>query len=835
MISRLYLCPNDFASFQLYLFVKYSGRNDIPIEIKEDSFVPALLLKNGSRLITNGEILRLILSQDPHSSNELQIWLEWSEWLKYEKNYEDELKNFFRLLNDRTKSSEMTELCSIDLLMFSLLHFLKLTMTNDKLLTKYYDYYLTRDEKLKVIISNKNFHQKLSINKTSLLEKMSHWNGQKEEKSIPRKVESVTKKMERKKQEKKKPEKKKLEKTKEEVDKSIGENLLQTDDDKNYVDDVKKFLVKDPEICENNKNESSRIILPEKNKKNILITSALPYVNNVPHLGNIIGSTLSGDVFARFCRLNNLNTLYICGTDEYGTTTEKKAMEEHVTPEQICDKYHQLHKESYEWFDISFDYFGRTSCEKQKEITQTVFRELYTNNFIESQTVTQFYCGKCEMFLADRYVMGICPHCSFQDARGDQCDKCSKLIQDPVKELKSPFCTSCGTEPITRESKHLFIKLNDLKEDLNEWFEKTINSPNSRWTSNAVQIAKSWMKKDLKPRCITRDLKWGVPVPLDGFRDKVFYVWFDAPIGYLSITATYTDEWEKWWKIDDSSDQSIELYNFMAKDNVAFHSIVFPSSLIGSRNRYRLVDHIISCEYLNYESGKFSKSRNIGVFGNDAMNTKIPSDIWRFYLIYIRPETYDSRFEWNDIQSKVNSELLNNLGNFINRSLTLLTKYFDGKIPEINDKLFEKLDKNLIGNINKKLSEYITNFDQQIRMRKALTSILHISQFGNQFLQIRKPWQLLKHTGTKEEKEIGQNTINLSCQMVCLISICIEPFMPKTAQEIRNQLNLKSKFIIPKCFMKFLEDSHEIGKPSPLFQRISNEEINELKKKFSGN
>lgn len=396
-------------------------------------------------------------------------------------------------------------------------------------------------------------------------------------------------------------------------------------------------------------------------EKNILISSALPYVNNVPHLGNIIGCVLSADVFARFSRLCNYNTLYIGGTDEYGTATETKALEEGLSCQAICDKYYAIHTEIYKWFNISFNTFGRSSSPEQTELCQAMFLKLNDNGFMFTQAVEQLHCENCDRYLADRFVEGGCPNigCNYEDARGDQCDGCGKLVN--AIELKNPRCKICGNTPKLKTSKQFFIDLPKLEPLIHHWIKNS--SPG--WTHNAQVIGKSWLKEGLKPRCITRDLKWGVPVPLDGYRNKVFYVWFDAPIGYISITKAYTKDYEKWWRPENGT--NVTMYQFMAKDNVPFHSILFPSMLLGANMGYVTVSHIMATEYLNYEDGKFSKSRGIGVFGTDARDTGIPSDVWRFYLLYVRPESQDSTFSWADLATKNNSELLNNLGNFVNR------------------------------------------------------------------------------------------------------------------------------------------------------------------------
>ena len=331
--------------------------------------------------------------------------------------------------------------------------------------------------------------------------------------------------------------------------------------------------------------------MPIPGQRNILITSALPYVNNVPHLGNIIGSVLSADVFSRYCKVRNINSLYICGTDEYGTAIETKAIEDGVSPQEICDKYYKIHSDIYKWFDIGFDHFGRSATPKQTEITQSIFLTLHKNGYIEQKTELQLFCPKHERFLADRFVEGICPKCAYPDARGDQCDKCGNLL-DPM-ELIEPRCKIDGATPIPRNTTHFYVRLDELQPTV----QKFVAEQSPRWSSNATSITQSWLKQGLHPRSITRDLKWGVPVPLEGYQDKVFYVWFDAPIGYISITANYTDagveggqEWKKWWFHDDKTD--VKLYQFMGKDNVPFHTVLFPASLLGTRQNWTMLHNI---------------------------------------------------------------------------------------------------------------------------------------------------------------------------------------------------------------------------------------------------
>uniref|UniRef100_A0A8C5SLE4 Methionine--tRNA ligase, cytoplasmic n=1 Tax=Laticauda laticaudata TaxID=8630 RepID=A0A8C5SLE4_LATLA len=554
---------------------------------------------------------------------------------------------------------------------------------------------------------------------------------------------------------------------------------------------------------------------------NVLITSALPYVNNVPHLGNIIGCVLSADTFARYCRLRNWNTLYICGTDEYGTATETKAMEEGLTPQQICDKYYSIHAQIYQWFNISFDYFGRTTTAQQTTIAQSIFQQLLERNYLLTETVDQLKCEKCARFLADRFVEGICPFCNYEEARGDQCDKCGKLIN--ATELKKPVCKVCQGTPVVKSSQHLFLDLPKLEDSLEKWL--AVSQLSGDWTPNSRYIARSWIRDGLKPRCITRDLKWGTPVPLDGFREKVFYVWFDAPIGYLSITANYTDQWEKWWK----NPEQIQLYNFMAKDNVPFHSVVFPCSLLGTGDNYTLVNHLIATEYLNYEDGKFSKSRGVGVFGDMAKDTGIPADIWRFYLLYLRPESQDSAFSWNDLMIKNNSELLNTLGNFINRAGTFVCKFFGGCVPTMD---LTQDDKLLLAHITLELRQY-NQLLEKVKIRDALRTILNIARHGNQYLQVNEPWKCIK--GNDADKKRASTVIGVAVNIASLLSVVLQPYMPSVSTAIQEQLCIASSFnVVTNDFVCTLPAGHQIGMVTPLFQKLEAEQIENLRKRFSG-
>lgn len=526
------------------------------------------------------------------------------------------------------------------------------------------------------------------------------------------------------------------------------------------------------------KKDDPKIVLPKPNERNILITSALPYVNNVPHLGNIIGCVLSADIFARYSRLCGYNTLYVSGTDEYGTATETKALAENMTPKQICDKYFEIHNGIYRWFGIGFDYFGRTTTPEQTEIVQECFLDLHKQGFIDTQAVEQLLCQKCDRFLADRFVEGTCPYpgCGYEDARGDQCDGCGKLVN--AIELVRPRCKVCNASPVVRQSQQLFIDLPKIEPKLREW----LDTVDQMWTNNARVITKSWLREGLKSRCITRDLKWGIPVPLAGFESKVFYVWFDAPIGYISITSRYTKEWRQWWQ--PSAEAKVELFQFMAKDNVPFHSVMFPSTLLGINKGHTLVSRIMATEYLNYEDGKFSKSRGIGVFGNDAQETGIEADVWRFYLAAARPEGQDSSFSWNDLAARNNSELLNNLGNFVNRALVFCEKNFSSTISNV---VLNADDLILLALINREIKGYVSSMEKT-RFRDGIRHMLAISRQGNLYMQTEQPWVQLKSTA--EQMTRAGSVIALSCNIACLLATLLFPFMPSTARKLYSQLNI---------------------------------------------
>lgn len=564
-------------------------------------------------------------------------------------------------------------------------------------------------------------------------------------------------------------------------------------------------------------------ILPKDNERNILITSALPYVNNVPHLGNIIGSVLSADIYARFCKNRNYNCLFVCGTDEYGTATETKALEEKVTPKELCDKFHKIHKDVYDWFDIDFDYFGRTTTELQTEIAQDIFLKLHQNGYLEEQTQEQLYCETHKAFLADRYVEGRCPKCSYEDARGDQCDKCGNLL-DPL-ELLEPRCKLDGAQPVRRHLTHVYLRLNALEPELREWVQQA--SEKGSWLKNSRTITNSWLKEGLEPRCITRDLVWGTPVPLEKFHDKVLYVWFDATIGYVSITANYfkdrgVDGWRRWWQ-----SENVDLYQFMGKDNVPFHTVVFPASQIGTRDPWTKLHHLNTTEYLQYESGKFSKSRGVGVFGNNAQELGIPPSVWRYYLASVRPESLDLHFSWDDLVAKNNSELLANLGNLVNRVVKFAIAKYAGVVPDyktLDIKGYAAFEED----VNGLLAAYIKAMEA-VSLRRGLELAMAISARGNQFLQENK----LDNSLFEQTPRVSDAVVGVALNLIYLVLAVVSPFMPATRDQICDILQAPPLLITDKLEL-VLQPGHNIGKAQYLFKRIEEGKVAQWRALYGG-
>ncbi len=539
--------------------------------------------------------------------------------------------------------------------------------------------------------------------------------------------------------------------------------------------------------------------------RKILVTSALPYVNNVPHLGNLV-CIISADVFTRYLREKKVRVISILGTDEHGTTTEAKAIEEGLTPQEVCDKYNKIHKEIYDWFNTSFDCFGRTSSKENHEISTDIFLKLNKNGYILQKETEQFFdTVKCK-FLADRFVEGTCPHCGYTDARGDQCDKCGKLLEPT--QLINPRSKLSGSTPVKKVSLHAFIDLPKLEPILRKW----ISSRETQWTDNSRQITQAWLAANLEPRAITRDLQWGIPVPLPGFEKKVLYSWFDAPIGYISITKECREDWHSWWH----DDKNVRLIQFMGKDNTSFHTILFPAFLLGADDNYTTLDSLSVNEFLNYADGKFSKSRNTGVFGDAAMKTGIPADAYRYYLIAIRPEKEDTIFDWNDFGQKINKELIANYCNLVNRVVSFTNQFFAGKVPKLTQN-----DLDISEDVN-----LIDNYYCDISLKAALKQIMSTSKKLNTYFQEKQPWRV-----AKEDLPAAGNTLAVLLNRINDVTIMLSPIIPKIAEDAFAQLNSSARQWSDIGTIS-LAEGHQLTAERPLLAKLDEKYIAQLRAQF---
>jgi methionyl-tRNA synthetase len=533
-------------------------------------------------------------------------------------------------------------------------------------------------------------------------------------------------------------------------------------------------------------------------KENRLITAALPYVNNIPHLGNIVGSHLPADIFARYCKLNNYNSIFIGGTDEHGTPIEVAAIKNHTTPQKLADFYYKKHKEINEWFNFSYDNFSRTSKEIHHKIVQEFFKKVYDHGYIKEEYLETPYCKNDKINLADRYIEGICPYCNYENARGDQCEKCGKIL-DPIK-LKTPRCVICNKSNIEfKKIKHIFLDLTKLSGKLESWIKK-----NKVWRSQVKSIALAWIGEGLKPRCISRNLRWGIKIPFKGFEDLVFYVWAEAAIGYISSTKEWNNKkWQDYWKKNNS-----KIYHFVGKDNIPFHTILFPGELIANGD-YNLPYNVVGLQYLNYEGGKFSKSGGHGVFCENLVDSSLDADYWRFYLTFLIPETADTEFLWGGFQERINKELVGNLGNFINRTLTFIYNKNGGKIPkvEIKDKIFIK-------KIKESIKGVIDSFEA-VELRKALDLILKISDLGNKYFQEKEPW-----------KNNDRETLFICANLCKDLALLIQPFIPNSSKKILKILNCNENEFSNLGKFSF---NNKINKPFLLFDKLEDKQIEELK------
>jgi len=544
------------------------------------------------------------------------------------------------------------------------------------------------------------------------------------------------------------------------------------------------------------------------NQEKRLITAALPYTNNVPHLGNLAGSHFPADVFARYCRLAGYDTVFVGATDEHGTATEITAQKYGITPKQLCDFFYNIHRSIYSWFEISYDNFSRTSRPVHHKLTQEFFLKIYKNGYFLEKELNLPFCKSCRRQLSDRFIEGTCPYCGYEGARGDQCEHCGKLL-DP-EDLKNPYCAICGSKNIVfKKTKHLFFDLEKLSPKLERWIKSA-----KVWRTQVKNMALSWIKEGLKPRCITRDLKWGVKVPIKGYEDKVFYVWFDAPLGYISSTKEWNvRKWKQFWQ-----KKGTKIYNFIGKDNVPFHTIFFPAMLMANGD-YNLPYNVVGLQYLNYERTKFSKSKGIGVFCENLPDAGLSPDYWRFYLSFIIPETKDTEFLWSDFKDRINNELVGNIGNFVNRTLSFVYKKFDLRIPKA--KLKQK-DKRFMAEINKQTKTIIKSFEA-VELRAAIEGILKLSDMGNKYFQENEPWK---------DEESAKRVVFVCTNLCRVVGLLMQPFIPLSSKKLLKMLNVKDNGW-SKLLQFTIKPGHKVVKPELLFQKIDDIQINELKKKTS--
>ncbi|WP_348715516.1 methionine--tRNA ligase [uncultured Alistipes sp.] len=543
-----------------------------------------------------------------------------------------------------------------------------------------------------------------------------------------------------------------------------------------------------------------------KEYKRYLVTSALPYANGPVHIGHLAGVYIPSDIYARYLRLKGCDVISICGSDEHGVPITIKARKEGVTPQQIVDRYHEIIQKSFEGLGMSFDIYSRTSSKTHARVASDFFRKLYDDGKFIEKTSMQYYDEEAQTFLADRYIVGTCPRCQNDRAYGDQCEKCGSTLSPD--ELIDPHSAVSGSVPVKRETKHWYLPLNDYEQFLREW----ILDGHKEWKSNVYGQCKSWLDLGLQPRAVSRDLDWGIPVPVEGAEGKVLYVWFDAPIGYISATQDLTPDWEKYWK-----DEETKMVHFIGKDNIVFHCIVFPS-MLKAHGGYILPENVPANEFLNLEGDKISTSRNWAVWLNEYLE-EFPGkeDVLRYVLCANAPETKDNDFTWKDFQARNNNELVAVLGNFVNRALVLTQKYYGGKVPacgELNDYDRETLAE--LAKVKGTLEQNIENY----RFREALKEAMNVARIGNKYLADTEPWKVVK-----SDPERVKTILNIALQITANLSIAIEPFMPFSAAKILRMLLVEPFGWERLGRTDLIAAGHEIGEPSLLFEKIEDDVI----------
>jgi len=550
-----------------------------------------------------------------------------------------------------------------------------------------------------------------------------------------------------------------------------------------------------------------------KSYKRYTITAALPYANGPIHLGHLAGVYVPADIYTRYLRLKGEDVIYICGSDEHGIPITIKARQEGVSPQEVVDRYHRMNKESFEKFGISFDIYSRTTSPVHYKTASEFFRTLYDKGEFTERFTEQYYDPEAGQFLADRYITGTCPQCGNENAYGDQCEKCGSSLN--ATDLINPKSTLSGAVPVLKETKHWFLPLDKHESFLRKW----ILEENKHWKSNVYGQCKSWLDNGLQPRAVSRDLDWGIPVPVTGAEGKVLYVWFDAPIGYISATKELTPDWEKYWKNEDT-----RLIHFIGKDNIVFHCIIFPA-MLKAEGSYILPENVPANEFLNLEGDKLSTSRNWAVWLHEYLE-EFPGkqDVLRYVLCANAPETKDNDFTWKDFQARNNNELVAIFGNFVNRTLVLTHKYFNGRVPAPGS--FNDYDVQILGEFGKKkaiVEDHLDNF----RFRDALKEAMNLARAGNKYLADCEPWKIIK-----DNTERVATIINVSLQLTANLALLFEPFLPDASLKLKKILNLE-QLTWNVCGKKnLLKPDHIIQQPELLFDKIEDEVIDKQLQKL---
>lgn len=543
-----------------------------------------------------------------------------------------------------------------------------------------------------------------------------------------------------------------------------------------------------------------------KEFKRTLITSALPYANGPVHIGHLAGVYVPADIYARYLRLKGEEVAFIGGSDEHGVPITLKAKNEGITPQDVVDKYHGIIKDAFERFGISFDVYSRTSADIHKETASEFFKTLYDKGAFVEKTSEQYYDEENKQFLADRYIMGTCPKCQFEKAYGDQCESCGTSLSPT--ELIAPKSMISGNTPILKETKHWYLPLDQYEPWLKEW----VLEGHKEWKSNVYGQCKSWIDSGLMPRAVTRDLDWGVPVPVEGAEGKVLYVWFDAPIGYISATKELTADWAKYWK-----DEETKMVHFIGKDNIVFHCIIFPA-MLKAEGSYVLPENVPSNEFLNLEGDKISTSRNWAVWLHEYLED-FPGkeDVLKYVLTANAPETKDNDFTWKDYQARNNNELVAVLGNFVNRALVLTQKYYNGVVPALGE--CNEVDKATLAEIAKLKAE-VDKSISQYRFREALKYAMDLARLGNKYLADEEPWKVVKTDATRVE-----TVMNICLQITANLTIMLEPFLPFSMTKLRGFLNMEKLDWNELGRTNLLAAGHQTNKPELLFEKIEDETI----------